>query len=76
LKCFLFLVDRNGCISSGDCSLDVDFFRRVHQEKNGIADFVVIDFFYGSNFWSTTFSPGTLNDLKTIIDEGMKKCNF
>lgn len=76
LKCFLFLVDRNGCISTSDCSPDVDFFRRVHQEKNGIADFVVIDFFYGSNFWSSTFSPGTLNDLKTIISEGMEKCNF
>ena len=37
----------------------------------GVEDFVVVDFFYGSNFWSTTFSSGSFDDLKRIVSDGM-----
>lgn len=42
----------------------------------GVEDFVVVDFFYGSNFWSTTLSSGSLDDLKRIVSDGMDRCNF
>lgn len=76
LKCFLFLVDRNGCISSGRGNSDLQFFRNVHRQMAGVEDFVAVDFFYGSNFWSTTLSSGSFDDLKRIVSDGMDRCNF
>lgn len=67
LKCYVFLLDRNGYISNGANS-DLNFFRSLpyfsnHEDK----DFVHISFIYDGNFNQTTFYPGSLDEFKDVI---------
>lgn len=76
VKCYLFLLDRSGHITHDSGISDLEFFRDIHTAKNGASEFVVVDFFYRDQFWTSTFDPGDLDDLKRLIAEGMSKCNF
>lgn len=75
LKCFLFIQDRAGAVNLDSGTPELKYLRSILHESAS-QDFVLAMFQYQDKKYTATYSGSTLNDLKTFIADGSKKCGF
>lgn len=76
VKCYVFLVDRNGDGVCGD-STDSDYkFYKTLRPVDAAQDFVVVDFIYKGNYVSKTFTSGGVLEFQTLAVSGMAEAGF
>lgn len=79
LKCYAFLVDRNGvgiCRSASAEDAGYQFFKQICQPEKLQHDFVVVNFIYGTNFISKTFSSTSLQEFEAFLLRGCDDAGF
>lgn len=76
VKCYVFLVDRNG---DGICSTlpdpEYQFYKSI-RPSDAAKDFVAVDFMYKENFVSKTFTGRSVLDFQSLAIAGMAEANF
>lgn len=76
VKCYVFLVDRNG---DGICSTlpdpEYQFYKSI-RPSDAAQDFVAVDFMYKENFVSKTFVGRSVLDFQSLAIAGMNEANF
>lgn len=78
VKCYVFLVDRDGCGVSRSPSIqdyDYEFYKSV-RPADASKDFVVVDFIYKDNYVTKTFASGGVVDFQVIASAGMSEAGF
>lgn len=76
LKCYVFLMNRNGQISDSESSSDLSYYRTVFSGKGANTDFVTVNFVYKGNFNSVTLSEFTLTEFKKTLLDYCSKTGF
>lgn len=76
VKCYVFLVDRDGdgiCGSSSDPRYQ---FYKTIRSSSAAQDFVAVDFIYKDNYASKTFSGRSVLEFQTLATAGMSEAGF
>lgn len=69
LKCYIFLLDRNGNVAQNADS-ELIYFRSLDiANASGIKEFVHLSFIYDGNANQTTFIPGSIAEFQSLLVE-------
>lgn len=75
LKCFMFLLDRDGMIETSSYSADLRFFKTL-QPENACKDFIVVEFIYKTKIITKTFLGSTWSSFRDMLLEGCDQAGF
>ena len=75
LNCYLFVLLRNGNINC--TSADLSYYKNtLNNGKNSCKDFVVVNFYYDTNFNSISIQTASVNEFIDILVEYAQKTGF
>ena len=75
LKCFMFLLDRDGMIDKSSYSSDLRFFKTL-QPEGSCKDFIVVQFIYKTRSITKTFLGKTWSSFRDMLLEGCDQAGF